>query len=191
MRLFIGVALDRDLSSYLSGWSQRLALVRTDGLRLISPEYYHLTLVFLGSHPESVLPAFSRALSRVGTVHSPFSCQLDGTALLPDESRPRALVANVEPQQPLLALRQDLYRCLDQLQLPSDGHEFRPHITLARSSPRRSAAPVQGLERDKQPLTAILELNSITLYQSFLHPDGSRYRPLVQVALAAGQNNVT
>jgi 2'-5' RNA ligase len=191
MRLFIGVALDIDLSSYLSGWSQRLAVARADGLRLISPEYYHLTLVFLGSHPESVLPVINRALSRAGAVHSPFPCQLDGIALLPDETRPRALVVNVEPTQQLLALRQDLYSYLDQLQLPCDRHDFRPHITLARSSPRHSAAPVQDPERDKEPLKAMLELKSVTLYQSFLHPDGSRYRPLVQVALAAGKNNVT
>jgi 2'-5' RNA ligase len=191
MRLFIGVALDEGLSGYLSGWSQRLAVACTDGLRLITPEYYHLTLVFLGSHPESVLPLIHRALLRAGSMHSPFACQLDGIALLPDETRPRALVAKVEPKQPLLALREDVYSCLGQLQPPCDRQGFRPHITLARSNPQRAGDPIQGLARDLQPLRAILELNSVTLYQSFLHPDGSRYRPLVQVALAAGQNKVT
>ncbi len=191
MRLFIGVSLDAGLSGYLSGWSQRLALACTDGLRLITPQYYHLTLVFLGSHPESLLPLIHRALSRAGSMHSPFACQLDGIGLLPGDARPRALVAKVEPTRPLLDLRQDLYSCLGQLQPSCDRHDFRPHITLARSIPQHAVAPVQGLVKEEPSLRAILEFNSVTLYQSFLHPDGSHYRPLVQVALAAGQNNLT
>lgn len=189
MRLFVGIALDAGLANYLSGWSQRLAVSGSGGLRLIVPQYYHLTLAFLGSHPESVVPLLKQALSRVGSAHPPFACHLDGTALLPDKPRPRALVAKVEPTPQLLALRRDVCAGLEGLLPRGERHDFLPHITLARSGRRRPALAIEGLARNKSPLKAMLDVNAVTLYQSLRRTDGSHYRSLVKLALAGGENH--
>src|SRR4030095_12936259 len=54
-------------------------------------------------------------------------------------NKPRAIVASVEPIQPLIELQSELERLMQRLGLEPEGRKFTPHVTLARlrnTSPR-------------------------------------------------------
>jgi 2'-5' RNA ligase len=183
MRLFIGVGLGVGLAGYLEQWSHRGRAFNTTGFRLVAPRDYHLTLVFLGSQPPSVVPQIHSRLLEIRSRHAPFSCQLSGTGLLPSARRPRALVAHVECSAALRALHDDLCSSLQNLLVEDGMHGFRPHITLAHAARRsrvRSGGEVKG---GRRTLRGTLPVSAITLYQSLSQPTSCRYRSLARVAL--------
>lgn len=183
MRLFLGVGLDSGLAGYLGRWSRRWPGSRGAGIRLIAPRDYHMTLLFLGGHQQSVVAQIHTRLLRIGSLHAPFACQLDSIGLLPCRGQPRVLVADVEKRPELIALYRELYRAMDELLPERSEHQYRPHITLARASRRRAVVPSLKLEGYPMAGAGNLSVDAVTLYESLPHPARARYRPLLKVAL--------
>jgi len=156
-------------------------------LRWVAPENYHITLLFLGEQDEARIPVIIEAMKTARAGIAPFTVAVQGLGVFPNWNRPSVLWAGVsEGSQSLAHMATVLERAL--LDAPS-GKPLHPHITLARfKTPCRDA---DGLKKRLYDATQRLthtdfgryELQTISLMQSTLTPDGSVYTELRAVEL--------
>src|SRR5882757_2956502 len=130
-RLFTGLEVPPEIG-------QSLSMLRggLPGARWIDPENYHITLRFIGDIDDRL--ANEIALTLDGVRRRSFDVRF-GSLTSFGGNKPRAIVASVEPIQPLIELQAELERLMQRLGLEPEGRKFTPHVTLARlrnSSPR-------------------------------------------------------
>jgi 2'-5' RNA ligase len=99
------------------------------GARWIDPEFYHLTLRFIGDVDDSVAREAAFILGQVK--RDAFEVKIDGLSSFGGR-RPRAVVAIAAPNQPLLDLQGEHERLLRRIGLEPEGRKYMPHVTLAR-----------------------------------------------------------
>lgn len=184
-RLFVAVDPPPEVAAELTSWA-RVHRGPAGRLRPVRPDNVHLTLAFLGELREQDVDAATRALH--GGVHEwtltggrgPIELHLGAPAWLPPR-RPRALAVDVlDPGGDLRALQHRLAQAFAAEIGWEDEHpRFRPHVTAARLTVGRDYAPPP-----LEPTPArVFTVDAVTLYRSFLHPDGVRYEALEDVPL--------
>jgi len=167
-RLFTGLEIPPDIG-------QSLALLRggLPGARWIDPENYHLTLRFIGDVDDMVAREVISVLGRVKR-GGPFELRMEGLTSFGGR-KPRAVIANVTPSQPLLEVQAEQERLMRRIGLEPEGRKFTPHVTLARlreSSSREVAdyLALRGLFR-----TASFRVERFVLYSSRASVGGGPY----------------
>ncbi len=191
MRLFIAALIPESIRERLAQARESLRRAAPDrAVRWVAPENYHITLLFLGEQDEAQIPAILAAMESARAGVAPFEIAVQGLGVFPNWNRPNVLWAGItKGGQSLAQMAGALERAL--LPAPS-GKPFHPHITLARlKTPCRDA---EGLKKRLHDATQRLApaafghyaLESISLMQSTLTPDGSVYTELHRVALASG-----
>ncbi|MDB5506976.1 MAG: thpR [Devosia sp.] len=100
------------------------------GARWISPEYYHLTLSFIGDVDQPLANEVMRELDPLAESLS-FPVRLTGLAAFGGD-RPRSLFAAAEPTPELLQLQAVQDRLLRRAGVEPEARKFVPHVTLAR-----------------------------------------------------------
>jgi 2'-5' RNA ligase len=107
------------------------------GARWIDVENYHITLRFLGD----VDDAFARdAANALAYIERPeLEVTIDQLASFGGD-KPRAIVARVRPDQPLMEMQAEQERLLRRLGAPPEPRKFIPHVTLARLRGSNSAS---------------------------------------------------
>lgn len=98
------------------------------GARWIDPEYYHVTLRFVGDVDDGLGREIMYMLGQVR--RRSFDLALDGLDQF-GGNRPRALFAAVRANQALLELQAEHERIMQRLGLSPD-RSYKPHVTLAR-----------------------------------------------------------
>ena len=149
-RLFLALWPDNALRLALLAW--REAWHWPASAVLVPPEYFHLTLHFLGNVPVSRLPeltGLAELAQGLGAPCEPFALNFGHGALWPHG------IAVLQPGEPNLPARPDavppplarlhhaLLLALTRLALPTESRAFRPHITLARHA-QTALPPAQG-----------------------------------------------
>jgi 2'-5' RNA ligase len=175
-RLFVALELPAEVVEGLSSWSWA-AFGDLAEVRLVRPESLHVTLVFLGYHPE-------REIERIADVSleaevGAFELRPRGVLPVP-RSRPRLFALDLEDRgdevvrwQQALSDRLEAARFYEPEKRP-----FWPHVTLARV---KRGAKV-GRDRELPDLPSALmrsfTTSRVTLYRSTLRPSGAVYEPL-------------
>jgi RNA 2',3'-cyclic 3'-phosphodiesterase len=123
-RLFTGLEIPADVG-------RSLAMLRggLPGARWIDPENYHLTLRFIGDVDDVVATEVASLLGKVR--RNAFELRLDGLISFGGR-KPRAVVASVSPQQPVVELQAEHKRLLQRVGLEPEGRKYIPHVTMAR-----------------------------------------------------------
>jgi RNA 2',3'-cyclic 3'-phosphodiesterase len=123
-RLFVGLEIPREVA-------QALSLLRggLPGARWIDPENYHITLRFIGDIDDRLAQDIASLLD--GVRRRSFEVRFGGLSSFGGR-KPRAIIATVEPIQPLVELQSELERLMRRLGLEPEGRKFTPHVTLAR-----------------------------------------------------------
>jgi 2'-5' RNA ligase len=175
-RLFVALDLPEKARAELVAWRARA--LDHPGLRLVSPEALHVTLVFLGYLDEELIP-------RIGELIKP-----------PAMEAPLLTAVGVKPLPPrrprlfALDLTDDGGRAGEIQAAVSDALEgeglydpekraFWPHVTLARV---RQGARVRGLEPPPPPAEP-WRAEAVTLYRSVLRREGARYEAVARFGL--------
>jgi RNA 2',3'-cyclic 3'-phosphodiesterase len=130
-RLFVGLEIPTVVQQSLSFLRGGLP-----GARWIDPENYHITLRFIGDIDDRLAHEIASTLD--GVRRRCFEVRF-GSLTSFGGNKPRAIVASVEPIQPLIELQSELERLMQRLGLEPEGRKFTPHVTLARlrnSTPR-------------------------------------------------------
>jgi 2'-5' RNA ligase len=177
----------------LAGWARTAAAgLQPAGigqpLRLLDPEGLHLTLCFLGSRPVQEIAAIGSTLSVCATYVGELSL---GAPLWLPSARPRSLAVAIHDELGELAqLHTAVSEAIrDATAWEPERRRFRAHITVARRRGRverrvRARAPVAaGLELPATPALRFAA-ESVTLYRSWLAPQGASYEIVSRCALA-------
>jgi 2'-5' RNA ligase len=140
-RLFIGIALPREIAEALHGAVRdRFAPEDARRLRFTAAADLHVTLVFLGSVDEAAIPTLGAELERAFHSQRVLELALEGTGVFPSLARPRVLWTGVRTIHADDARLAELRRAaLDAARAggvlaPGDPETepFHPHVTVAR-----------------------------------------------------------
>jgi RNA 2',3'-cyclic 3'-phosphodiesterase len=180
-RLFVALELSAHARARLVEWQGDVFAPFGRTVRLVKPESLHVTLAFLGHHPESAVEEIRDAT-------------LGGVAGLPAPSLTASGVRGLPPRRPRLwALDLD-----DPGELSTDVHQavaeplveggwyvpekrpFWPHVTVARVRAREKPPRIEV-----EPPSLSFVASEAVLYRSRLSRAGADYEPLARVALGA------
>lgn len=182
-RLFIGFRIDytESLGVLYSSMKEKLADER---IKWIDPAGIHVTLAFLGSMDENIIPSIGKVMKESLEKHPAFEVQLGGVGVFKKLTDPRILWVGLEKFEPVLAIRESLVDALGKADLFQDSRPFKPHITLGR--PRGIANPdaVKKVldEVQRTPLKP-QKVNEIILFESRIKPAGPVYLDILKVKL--------
>lgn len=188
-RLFVALDLPEAVRDGLGGW-QRSELDANPALRPSPAATLHITLAFLGYHPE-------QAIERIAEAALGFEPPAPLITLRPDpvpvpRNRPRLFAIDADSEE-TATLQSEVERRLVAARLyEPEKRDFWPHLTVARV---RTGKPPPGRRRGKparvesspgplperllEPFRGV----RIALYRSHLRPSGAEYEPVAQTEL--------
>jgi len=146
-------------------------------IRWLPAEGIHLTLRFLGETPPEILRQLEPDLRRAaGSCPRAEAC-VSGLGLFPERGGPRILWLGVALPATVLTLQAACEAAAIRNGFPPERRPFRPHLTLGRwreHTPRPTLPPVD---------LGLATLDTLTLFQSELGPEGARYTRLATFSL--------
>ena len=130
MRLYIGIDLPPQVKQLLFQFQLRLkGLGVTGGWK--APEYFHITLEFLGELPPESIPMLEQIIEVVISDKKKFKLQIDKLGAFPSFHRPHTLWAGVAGNTTQLdELWSELHEQLERKGFVLQKAPFKPHITL-------------------------------------------------------------
>ena len=166
-RLFTAIEIPADVG-------QSLAMLRggLPGARWISPEYYHLTLRFIGDIDAALAREIAFMLGAVR--RTAFELRMDGLASFGGR-RPRAVVAGVTPAQGIYDLQAEHERLLQRVGLEPEGRKYTPHVTLARLRDSSSHKVAEYLATRQPFRSTPFRVSRFVLYSSRASVGGGPY----------------
>jgi len=171
-RLFISVELPEEVKSELKRVCDYFAGKDLFVGRCVRPENMHLTLQFLGSVYENMLPKIDRALKNVS--FKICKAKLGQLDVLPSQKNMRILFADLHAPQ-LHRLAKQIEEVLAGI-FDAEDREFKNHITIARikSIKDKDTFLEQIAQFKVSPLG--FEITEFSLQESELTPEGPIYK---------------
>jgi RNA 2',3'-cyclic 3'-phosphodiesterase len=162
VRLFIAINFPEDLRSALHAAMAPLRLAAPE-VRWVDAPRIHLTMKFLGEHPESAVAPLVSALEHIGVQYDPIPLELGGLNAFPNLRQPRVVWLGVRADPKLELLHHDVEHACAALGYPVEGRAFRPHVTLGRvreraAHPARIAAAARGITHEASSTAEALDL---------------------------------
>lgn len=177
IRAFLAIQPAADVILSLQALQHELTDAGAD-VRPVGPEALHLTIQFLGDVREGEMPEIERGLAESLRKVAPFDVECAGISLLPNQKRPRVVVAGLRGEG-LAAAAESVETVLSPLGFPPEERAFKPHISVARV---RSARAVEALVRfikvSGERSFGTSTIDRLTLFRSQLRQDGAVYTPL-------------
>lgn len=138
--------------------------------RMTFPKHFHLTLKFLGDVSKEKADEVKHRLEKIEFF--PFDLCLQPLEVF-DPNNVRVVWAGLKPEDPLIALQQNVDKVLLDLFPPND--KFKPHLTIARvkalTNREEFIKQVQSLDVNDLCFT----INKFYLIESKLTPRGAEY----------------
>jgi RNA 2',3'-cyclic 3'-phosphodiesterase len=156
-----------------------------DGLRWTRPEQRHLTLQFLGrvDDPDSLADSLAESVAESVRRIAPFTLALGGAGAFPSARRAAVVWLGVATGgEELAALAGVIAAATAPLGFAVEERPFRPHLTLARSTPARDLrAPVErlGAGSPGPPST----VDHVVLFESDTRADGAVHTERARIPL--------
>lgn len=180
IRAFVGIPLPEGIADELAA-----AQAGIPAGREVPYDNFHITLAFLGEHPEPAIEEAHHALA--GVRCRGFSLRIEGLGMF-GGARPRVLFAEVVPEPGLARLHRKVQRAVHDAGIELSRQRFHPHFTLARfgSDGLRGdeAAEMQAFVARRVGLRAgPFEVEEFVLYRSHLGRAGAVYEPLAEYPL--------
>ncbi|MFH1736968.1 MAG: RNA 2',3'-cyclic phosphodiesterase [Actinomycetota bacterium] len=184
-RLFLALPLTDDAKAELEA-AQAALSTSLPGAKWVSPDGMHLTLKFLGPVKydlieEGIVEAAQKAVKKLKI----YKLSLNGLGAFPSDRRPRVVWARVADGGESERLAGLLDEALRPLGFPTEGREFTPHITLARlKTPIILDNPEIFNQLGKAVRRLEIPAEAVTLYESILSREGTKYFALAEFPLA-------
>jgi RNA 2',3'-cyclic 3'-phosphodiesterase len=189
VRLFVALDLPGTVLEGLGEW-QRAELSADPALRPSRAETLHITLAFLGYHPEREVGRIAEAALGLEPAAPLITLRADPVAVPP--SRPRLYAIDADSDETVALQSEVERRLVDAGLYEPEKRDFWPHLTVARvrtekPPPGRRRGKPARVERPPGPLPEeLLEPFRgvrVALYRSRLRPSGAEYEPLAQTEL--------
>lgn len=182
-RLFVAVDPSEDNNTRIAEAVGR-ARTHAPRARWVRTEGCHVTLVFLGSVAEELVPAVVAKVEAVAVRHAPFSLRFEGAGCFGGR-KPRVLWVGVAGDVPALGLVQRSFsEALTEVGYVPEERLFSPHLTLARAG---GFGGDTGLFSAARSLAGEsfgeVNVREIILYESVLSPAGAKYEAVARLPL--------
>lgn len=119
MRYFLAIPLSEEIKQNLHNINSNLSNFK--GIKFVSPDNMHLTLLFLGDNN------IEKKISELKKINfKKFNLKLEKIVLFPDQGKFRLIWAELKESKDLLNLQKKLSKII------GINKDYRPHITLAR-----------------------------------------------------------
>src|SRR5690242_18586658 len=135
MRLFVALDIPESIRAAIENYVDDLRRMAPDA-KWVGGETYHVTLKFIGEWKRGVKEVIS-ALENVQA--SPVAIAFRNSGFFPNPRAPRVFWVGIEADTNLAPLASRVDEACSALGIEREDHEYRPHLTLARSgsgSPR-------------------------------------------------------
>ena len=179
-RLFIAIDISDEArgaaARYIEQMSEKFGHVSAKWER---PEKLHLTLKFLGSTEEDLIPKVIDIVDRNARRAESFTIEISGAGAFPSAKAARVLWLGVhEPTGTLKELANNIEDDCTELGFKHENRAFKPHLTLARIRDPRSSAEL-GREHIANEFGPIkFTCNELVIYESHLGRGGSTFEKL-------------
>jgi len=178
IRSFIALPIPIEMANALGDAAAQMTYQdKSNAVRWVNQENYHLTLAFLGDLSELELEVLADQLD-INVRQTGFDLCLSHFSPFP-ESRPKLLAAIIANNEHLSALHKQVHSALSACQITLDRKKFLPHITLGRF--RHSKNSFAGAIPRTLDLSA--HIDEVTIFESRLTTHGAEYEPLFRFPL--------
>lgn len=183
MRAFIAIDLSQEIKENLSSLLKQLRKLKAD-VKWVKENSLHLTLKFLGEISEQESIKVISVLEAAGKSYSPFTLTCRSVGQFPEKGTPRVFWVGIEPSPELLGLQEQVENALEKEGFLREARAFHPHLTLGRVKSSRGCETVRNeLKKYENHHFGEMQATTLTLFQSFLRPEGAEYRIVHQVKL--------
>lgn len=188
MRLFVSVDIE-ELSAGIA--SVQEPLTSLPGIRCTDPTQAHITLKFLGDSPDtksetrdvqSLCKGLQTAIENIKV--DPFTLRLGELGVFPSLEYISVIWIGVaEGDEELSALHTAIEEQTVQLGYPTEKHEFKPHVTIARMNSAEAKSEVQDYVTSETPQFDPIAIKEIRLKESKLTSEGPSYATIETIEL--------
>jgi 2'-5' RNA ligase len=188
LRAFIAIDLPQTTQDSIEKESSRLQnILGKQTIRWTAISNMHLTLKFLGNIPNNHVDFLKQILTQIADSHSAFDLQISGHGSFPSLKLPRVIWLGVQSSAGLMSMQKNVEEAVTKLGYEKEARAFSPHLTLGRV---KQNIPQSDLQKIRTALQMFqlgkidpARVDSIHLYQSELHSEGSIYTKLFSVKL--------
>ena len=188
IRAFIALNLPQPIQDSIEKESFRLQkILGQEILRWTPIQNMHLTLKFLGNIPINHIDFLKQILTQIADSHSAFDLQIGGHGSFPSLKLPRVIWLGVQSSAGLMSVQKNVEEAVTKLGYEKEARAFSPHLTLGRV---KQNIPQSDLQKIRTALQMFqlgkidsARVDSIHLYQSELHSEGSVYTKLFSAKL--------
>lgn len=182
IRLFIALPISEEIRKRCEALGE-IGRQKASSVRWIDPEQIHLTLFFLGWTDPALQPKIEAQIQEAARKVAPFSVQVTGLGVFPKLSSPKVFWAGLSSEPTLLALQQNLSTRMAALGFSMETRPYRPHLTLGRIKGAVPDAFTRWVVEGSGLQIGRCEMETVTLMESRMRPEGSIYTPLFTTAL--------
>lgn len=178
IRCFIAIELPSALKEEIAARTEKVRNSGADA-RWVRADNLHLTLKFLGSTPEEMLPEIKEALAGVAKRHGVFRLRFKGAGVFPSRKRPRVVWIGVEDSDRLVTIQMEVEAAMAALGYEAENRPYSPHLTIGRlKSPRRREVLLKELDALSGEEFGEHGVAEVALMRSTLKPGGAEYSKL-------------
>lgn len=190
VRSFIAINLPDGIRSSIADMIAELRKAAAD-VAWVAPEKIHLTLTFLGSTEDSLIPKMAERISKKLSHYDAFCIKIVGLGCFPSEKRPRVLWVGMENSDLLTSIQKDMDTEAAEFGFALEDRLFSPHLTIGRVRSQKGIADIlRRFAEYRRADFGSIEVKSIHVMKSELKPAGAEYTCLAEIPIGRGRNNV-
>jgi 2'-5' RNA ligase len=184
IRAFLAIELPDSFRPGLTQVQEELKQSRAD-VRWVPVGNIHLTLKFFGNVPDDEIEALAQAARPAAAETAPLHLQATSAGAFPSPNAPRVVWLGLGGDVlPLTQLFYRLEKAFAALGHPPEGRAFNPHLTLGRVKSPANRDKLAGMLAKMPPVDwPPFTVKELTLFQSVLSPQGSKYTALKVIPL--------
>ncbi len=184
VRTFLAIELNDSTRSRLCQVQQRLD-TEAAKIKWVDKPQLHITLKFLGSIEEEVLPEVCNITTQIAGKIQPFDFDVVGVTAFPLRGPVRMFWAHaVDATGRMAVLYEKLEASFREVGFKAENRSFKPHITLGRirytKKPELLRDSAQQFESEN---FGTLHTDEVVVFCSRLTPSGPIYTPAVRAGL--------
>lgn len=178
IRSFIALPISKETANELGDVAAKMSYQdKSNAVKWVDQENYHITLAFLGEQRESDLEVLAEQLDESLIQHE-FLLNLSHISPFP-EAKPKLFAAMVEKNEGILSVHKQVVSSINSSAIMFNKRKFIPHLTLGRSRHTRNSYA------GTVPMNVSYEtfIDEVVLYQSNLTSSGAEYEPIYRFPL--------
>jgi len=188
MRIFIAIEIPQNIRVKITEITDYLqSKTSPTAVKWSEYENLHLTIKFIGETKQEKIEEITKVLSQSLAHQAPFSLEIGGLGMYPNNTNPRVIWLGVTGGEPLIAMHNILDQNLARLGIQREGRPFSPHLTIARLRRNTDAASSKTIGRTLSQFRVdslgLFNIDRVQLFQSVLTPSGPIYTTLFSVPL--------